>query len=646
MIPSAPSFLENRNLQLLIFGGKGGVGKTTCAVASALRMSALSPDRSLLLVSTDPAHSIRDSLAGLVPPSNLTVHEIDARDCLERFHARNGPVLERIASAGTFLDDQDTHELVNLSLPGLDELMAFLEISDWVEQRAYDCIIVDTAPSGHALRLLAMPELIRSWLAVLDAMLAKRRYMRKVFTRSARGDALDAFVAAWATSTARMEKLLRDPTRCRFVPVAIAESLAVRETEAMVRQLQHGHIPISEVLVNQLHPAGRCPFCSEAHELERREIQSLRAIAALASHSFWGIELFPGEVRGQPDLQSFWSHAALLSEERGIRIAAPVLEKTIEGASVYPPEGIRFILISGKGGVGKTTFACATALRLARDSAGKRVLLFSTDSAHSLSACFKTGIGPRPVVISGNLSAIEIDAAAEFQALRDHYANDVDDLVRTIAPGFDPTFDRVVLEQMVDLAPPGLDELMALLRIVDFLTLDRYDLFVMDAASTGHLLRLLELPELIDQWLKIFFGLFLKYEHILRMPRFSGQLIDLSKNLKRLRKLLSDPFRTALYVVAIPTQMAWEETKDLIAACDRMEIATRALFLNMMTPPGSCALCTGLRRRELAVAEQFRRAFPDKPQIQVYRQGEIAGIEQLDKLGGSLYEEREMFAHA
>lgn len=262
MIPSAPSFLENRNLQLLIFGGKGGVGKTTCAVASALRMSALSPDRSLLLVSTDPAHSIRDSLAGLVPPSNLTVHEIDARDCLERFHARNGPVLERIASAGTFLDDQDTHELVNLSLPGLDELMAFLEISDWVEQRAYDCIIVDTAPSGHALRLLAMPELIRSWLAVLDAMLAKRRYMRKVFTRSARGDALDAFVAAWATSTARMEKLLRDPTRCRFVPVAIAESLAVRETEAMVRQLQHGHIPISEVLVNQLHPAGRCPFCS------------------------------------------------------------------------------------------------------------------------------------------------------------------------------------------------------------------------------------------------------------------------------------------------------------------------------------------------------------------------------------------------
>jgi len=646
MIPSAPSFLENRSLQLLMFGGKGGVGKTTCAAASALRMSALSPDRSLLLVSTDPAHSIRDSLAGLVPPSNLRVHEIDARDCLERFRLRNGSVLERIASAGTFLDDEDTHKLVNLSLPGLDELMAFLEISDWVEQRAYDCIIVDTAPSGHALRLLAMPGLIRSWLAVLDAMLAKRRYMKKVFTRSAGGDALDAFVAEWAAFTARMEKLLRDPARCRFVPVTIAEPLAVRETEAMVRQLLHGNIPVSELVVNRLHRAGRCPSCSQAHELERREIESLRAIALISSHDFWGVELLPDEVRGQPDLQSFWSHATLLSEEPEIRTAAPVLEKTIEGVSAHPSGGIQLILLSGKGGVGKTTFASATALRLAHDFPEKRVLLFSTDPAHSLSACFKTRIGPHPVVLSGNLSAIEIDAAAEFRTLKDRYVKDVNDLVRAIAPGFDPAFDRVVLEKVVDLAPPGLDEVMALLRIVDFLAQDSYDLFVMDAASTGHLIRLLELPELIDQWLKTFFGLFLKYGHILCMPRFSAQLVDLSKNLKRLRKLLSNPLRAALYVVAKPTQMAWEETKDLIAACDRLEIATPALFLNMMTPPANCALCAGLRRRELAVAGQFRRAYPDKPQILVYRQGEITGIERLDRLGGSLYEEEGMLAHA
>jgi arsenite-transporting ATPase len=372
----------------------------------------------------------------------------------------------------------------------------------------------------------------------------------------------------------------------------------------------------------------------------------LRTIAGLSSHSLWGVELLPDEVRGQMELQAFWSHASPLSEEPEIWISAPPPESTIEGTCAHPSDAIQFILLSGKGGVGKTTMACATALRLAHDYPWKRVLLFSTDSAHSLSACFKTRIGPQPAVLSENLSAVEIDATAEFRKLKDQYAQDVEDLLLAFAPGLDLTFDRVVLEKMVDLAPPGLDEVMAILRIIDFLAQDRYDLFIMDGASTGHLIRLLELPELIDQWLKTFFGLFLKYEHVLRMPRFSGQLIEVSKNLKRFRKLLSDPLRAALYAVAIPTQMAWEETKDLVGACDRIGITTPALFLNMMTAPASCPLCTGLRRRELAVAAQFRHAFPDKAQLRIYRQGEIAGTERLGELGESLYEEQGVLAHA
>ena len=146
-------------------------------------MSALAPSRSLLLVSTDPAHSVRDSLAGHVPSGNLQVLELDARQYLDAFREQNGPMLREIATAGTFLDDEDISQFLNLSLPGVDELMAFFEISAWVEARLYDCIVVDTAPSGHTLRLLAMPELIRRWLGMLEALLAKRRYMRRVFSR-------------------------------------------------------------------------------------------------------------------------------------------------------------------------------------------------------------------------------------------------------------------------------------------------------------------------------------------------------------------------------------------------------------------------------------------------------------------------------
>ena len=97
-----PAFFDRPGLQLLLFGGKGGVGKTTCATAAALRLSALAPQRSWLLVSTDPAHSVRDSLAGHVPPGNLEVLEFDAQPSIARFREQNGATLREIAAAGTF----------------------------------------------------------------------------------------------------------------------------------------------------------------------------------------------------------------------------------------------------------------------------------------------------------------------------------------------------------------------------------------------------------------------------------------------------------------------------------------------------------------------------------------------------------------
>jgi arsenite-transporting ATPase len=191
---------------------------------------------------------------------------------------------------------------------------------------------------------------------------------------------------------------------------------------------------------------------------------------------------------------------------------------------------------------------------------------------------------------------------------------------------------------MMDMAPPGLDEIMALTRIMEFLARDSYDLFVLDCAPTGHLIRLLELPELINEWLKAFFNLFLKYERVLRLPGFADELVGISRNLKKLRELLQNPAASVLYAVSIPTQMALEETKDLVAACDRMGIAVPLVFLNLLTPPGDCHLCSSLRRREMLVVEDFRREFPEKPQTLVYRQPEIAGLERLDTFGRRLYE--------
>ncbi|HEY1220709.1 MAG TPA: ArsA family ATPase [Bryobacteraceae bacterium] len=633
-----PSFFDRPGPELLLFGGKGGVGKTTCATAAALRMSALAPQRSLLLVSTDPAHSIRDSLAGYAPLGNLEVLELDAPQYLVKFRKQNGAMLREIAAAGTFLDDEDINRFLNLSLPGLDELMAFLEISSWVEACRYDRIVVDTAPSGHTLRLLAIPELIRRWLDMLEVLLAKRRYMRRVFSRDASPDRLDLFVTGWKSSLLRTEKLLHDPARTEFVPVTIAEPLSVHETLALFQELLGRKMPVSELIVNQLHLECDCPACAAAGSAEQTEIQ--RLLAGVESPcSAWGIPLLAEEVRGLELLSGFWDHARPVAQ-RPVGAARHGLsyQPAVLRPAARPSPRMQFVLLAGKGGVGKTTLSCATAIRLAREFPEKRVLLFSTDPAHSLSACLQTQIGSRPAVVFPGLTAMEIDAKAEFEKLKTRYADDLERFLQSVSRGFDLTFDRVVLERMLDLSPPGLDEVMALTRILEFLAQRRYDLFVLDCASTGHLIRLLELPELINEWLKAFFSLFLKYERILRLPGFTDELVGISRNLKKLREVLRNPAASALFAVSIPTQMAREETRDLVAACHRMGISVPLVFLNLVTPPCGCHLCASLQRRERLVLEGFRQAFPEKPQALVYRQQEIAGLERLERLGQSLYQ--------
>ena len=152
--------------------GKGGVGKTTCATAAALRYARRSPQGSFLLVSTDPAHSLADSIGDLHLPDNIKILEFNAQDSLETFKTRHRGKFAEIAARGTFLDEQDIRRVLDLSLPGLDELMALLAIAGWAETRVYDLIVVDTAPTGHTLRLLTTPELIRPWLKALDALLS------------------------------------------------------------------------------------------------------------------------------------------------------------------------------------------------------------------------------------------------------------------------------------------------------------------------------------------------------------------------------------------------------------------------------------------------------------------------------------------
>jgi arsenite-transporting ATPase len=470
-------------------------------------------------------------------------------------------------------------------------------------------------------------------------LLAKHRYMKWAFTRSRYRDDLDTFLEDWAASVKRMEELLRDSARCRFVPVMLAEAMSLRETLSILREVDRLKLPMKDVVINQLCPDNPCAVCRDVHLRQIRELRNLFTQTTLPRYGLWTVPLYAEEVRGRKALESFWDRVEQIAQAPAAAREPPAIRALrVEAAAPWPSPEATLLIFAGKGGVGKTTLACATALQLAQNTSGKNVLLFSTGPAHSLSACLQMQTDSRPRVVIPGLTALEVDAQAEFEALKKQYAGDIEKFLESVSRGFDLTFDREVLERILDLSPPGLDEVMALTRVMALLASGHYDVLVLDSASTGHLIRLLELPEIIDHWLKVFFSLFLKYQQIFRLTRFSQELVVMSKNLKRWRALLSNPAMAALYAVSIPTDMALEETRDLVAACERLGIHVHGLLLNLVTPRSDCELCSALHRRESRVRNRLERSFPGKDVTVVYRHGEMRGLRRLEELGKVLYQ--------
>jgi arsenite-transporting ATPase len=635
---SSPEFLQESSLKLVFFGGKGGVGKTTCATATALTLAQTHANQKFLLVSTDPAHSVKHILNNMSVPENLEVCELNATHSLQKFKHKYDDLLKQIAERGTFLDQEDIHAMMDAALPGMDELAAYLEIATWVRQHRYDRIIVDTAPTGHTLRLLEMPELIHRWLVALDTLLAKHRYMRRRFTRNHQLDHLDEFLLSMSDDLTAMQNLLTDTQGCRFVLVLQAESMIVEESIDLINALDQRHIPRHHIVVNQLQPTHDCEWCSYEHT---RQVQALKkAFAALTHVVFWGLPRAVTEPRGSL-LYDLWPHVQLVElDAKGLTYGATdyqppfMVVKPLE----LPAKTLKLIIFAGKGGVGKTTTACATALRMHHDHPAQRLLLFSTDPAHSLSDCLGKHINSIPTKVVANLDAQEINAAANFGGIRREFTEELDAFLKEALPNLDITFDREVMEHLLDLAPPGLDEIMALTEIMEHIDNGLYDVIIVDAAPIGHLLRLLEMPELIRDWLKLFFSLLLKYRGIMRLPHLSERLVGLSRGLKSLQGLLQNPEKTGVYVVTIPTELAIDKTIDMVSSLQQVGVPLQGLLMNQMTPISACVFCHSRSSREAIQIDRARSVFSDQPQAGIFRHTDPSGLNMLTSLGNSLYQ--------
>jgi arsenite-transporting ATPase len=292
-----------------------------------------------------------------------------------------------------------------------------------------------------------------------------------------------------------------------------------------------------------------------------------------------------------------------------------------------PAPSERLLLFAGKGGVGKTTLAGATALSCAARTTNASTLLLSTDPAHSLSTALSMDLGDTPTRVAPGLDALEVDAPARFDALRADYVDEVRQFFRThTAPNVDLPYDRPVMEGLIDLAPPGVDEVMGWTAALDALDGD-YDTCVLDAAPTGHFVRLLEMPRLFEEWLQAFFRLLRKYRSVVRLPRLSDRLVRLSKQVKALRRMLEDG-DGAVYGVTLPAQMAWAETDDLLAAAGRLGVSVPVLVLNRVPSASAADTLAAADRRVEGPALGAVTEADRGPQ----------GVDALQRLGTALYD--------
>jgi arsenite-transporting ATPase len=672
----------------IFFGGKGGTGKTTAAAATALALlDAARAGERVLLFSTDPAHSLSDSLGcevgdrttevarrgrGREAP-RLYAREMDAAAALGEFKEKHRAVLAEIADRGTMLDEADINDLLDLSLPGMDEVMALFELSEVERGGEFARVVVDTAPSGHTTRMLRLPRVFERWVGALDVMSEKHRYMVAHFARRGRvrEDEVELFLRDLSARVGAVRSMLTDAARSSFVLVAIPEALAFEESARYRKALAGEGAHVTDLVVNRVEREhGACPFC------RARALMQSRWLGAL-EREFDGIRLrrvplFPAEVRGADALREFASAAwqttgrsPTVREGGGARPKTRRGKKADEGAAVRrsaghsafraeadvriesdlrPPSrsGFRLearplVIFGGKGGVGKTTAAASYALALAEAEASARVLVFSTDPAHSLSDSFGEQIGElkKGVGATANLDAMEIDPAARFEELKERYRRWTDELFESLTGGsrWEVQFDREAMRELVALAPPGIDEIAALSTVSDLLDEGSYTSIVLDTAPTGHLLRFLELPDVALAWVRTFLKLLLKYRNVVRWGGVAEELVALSKSIKRVAALLADSENCEFVGVAIPERMSLEETLRLAASLELLRVPTgRLLVNNVLTEEAAraCDFCAARRRGQTPVVEEFRRRLAGVEVFLAPQQpGEVRGRESL-----------------
>ncbi|MCI0352773.1 MAG: ArsA family ATPase, partial [Acidobacteriales bacterium] len=493
--------------ELAFFIGKGGVGKTT--VSSAYAAWRARQGRRVLLLSTDPAHSLADVFQvklGAEPTAiqagggRLRLWQIDAQERFERFLTKYRTSIFALLESGTIFTREEIEPLLSATLPGMAEVSALLTIADLIDSTRYDELVVDTAPVGHTLRLFQLPEHFLRFLDFLDLAGSRDQVLAAHFGGQAR--VTHDFLAEWRQIVERVYSALSEKS-AKLVLVTTAESFALNESVRAANVLaEDGRLRIQQIVLNKTVVDARGINCQSC----RSRAADARSAKAFLQRAFPGVPTLTAPDEGSPvlglrDLLAFGEH---VFGGKKLRLTTP--EPRVKGeprfkAVPWPvlPTPLSFTV--GKGGVGKTTISAGLAFHHRRAKPQQSVTVCSTDPAPSLDDVFKADVGsdPAPVLSDRKLLALEIDSLAEFRQWAEQVRAKIDSALSSNHRGvhIDFSFDRRLFSALLDIVPPGVDELFAIFKILDLLEAGAGpgSRVLIDMAPTGHALEVLRMPE-------------------------------------------------------------------------------------------------------------------------------------------------------
>ena len=277
------SAVAGEDVKLIMVGGKGGVGKTTCASAIALGLAARG--RRVLVISSDPTPSLSDIYEReigsreqrIVDDLPLYAFEISSETVLEKWKERFGREIYEVVSSFASVD-YDFVDYIGTA-PGIEEEYLLYFILELTRKGTYDVVVWDTAPAGHTLRLLHLPNLFLSHLEAATRFYMNmysfiERFKDTVKMRSSRRTLLDT-IESWAGLSQGIIDFIRDGRFARYVLVTIPEALGVRLTKRVIDDLEAHGLVVGDLIINHIVKEQDCEFLRRRREMQDRYIREL-----------------------------------------------------------------------------------------------------------------------------------------------------------------------------------------------------------------------------------------------------------------------------------------------------------------------------------------------------------------------------------